>query len=175
MSPKKQRMWLLMSSLLITGLSIALIMYSFKQHMVYFFTPTQLKTAEIGKDKIIRIGGLVEVGSIEMKGPKEVMFVITDLTNSVPVRYKGYLPNLFRDGQGVVAQGKITSLGMLDAQVVLAKHDERYMPPSVVDALKASGRWQHYSDENVKRYKQDDAAEDVPAEIPVDAPTEVSP
>ena len=147
-------MWLLASSLVITALSVALIMYSFQQHMVYFFTPTQLKQQKgLGKDKVIRIGGLVEVGSISMENPKDIRFTITDLTNTVIVHYSGYLPNLFRDGQGVVAQGTMQIDGSLKAQIVLAKHDERYMPESVVEALKESGRWQHYSEENLKQYK----------------------
>ena len=118
-----------------------LILYALDDNLVYFYSPTDVQEKHIAPDTRIRIGGLVEEGSVVRKG-NDVSFRVTDLSNSVPVRFTGALPDLFREGQGVVTEGKLTADGVFIASEVLAKHDEKYMPPEVADALKRSGQWQ---------------------------------
>lgn len=144
MKPKHTRLLVVLVSLLVMAGAAALLLKSFQDNLVFFYTPTQwqAKTAEAGFDttREVRIGGLVEQGSIDSHAGA-MRFVITDLSNTVPVTYRGMVPSLFREGQGVVAQGKFDN-GVLRAATILAKHDENYMPKEVVDALKKSGRWQ---------------------------------
>ena len=123
----------------------ALILYSFRENMVFFYTPTQLVEKKLQPDFVapsaLRIGGLVKQGSVKNIKTGGIRFVITDMTNELNVTYNGLVPSLFRDGQGIVAQGHIAADGTLIAQTILAKHDETYMPREVVDELKKSGRW----------------------------------
>lgn len=152
MTPKRQRMWTLIVCAVALCTGLGLVLHSFSKHLIYFYTPTQLHAASTMPEQIIRVGGMVEVGSIQKTGEQSVRFVITDLTQTITATYDGLLPTLFREGQGVVAQGTLTPDGELHAATILAKHDENYMPKEVVDALKASGRWQAYSDANKKAY-----------------------
>ena len=121
---------------------------AFESSVVFFHSPTDLVEKDIPQDRRMRIGGLVEEGSVEKPGDAVVQFRVTDMANTVPVVYRGLLPDLFREGQGVVAEGTFAD-GVFRADEVLAKHDETYMPPEVAEALKASGQWQ--GDEGIEQ------------------------
>ena len=140
MKPKHQRLALLGLGVLVLGAAAALVLTAFEDNLVFFHTPSELATKQIAPQQRLRIGGLVQDGSV-VKNGSEVRFVVTDGAHSVPVAYRGLLPDLFREGQGVVAEGTFAN-GTFTAREVLAKHDENYMPPEVVDALKKSGEWQ---------------------------------
>ena len=152
MTPKRQRLWLLIFFMLSVSAGVGIILNSFNNSLIFFYTPTQLQEANVAPEQLIRIGGLVEVGSVERTGEQSIQFTITDTTHSVTASYTGLLPNLFREGQGVVAEGTLQPDGSLMAKTILAKHDENYMPQEVADELKKSGRWQHYSDENIENF-----------------------
>lgn len=144
MKPKHQRLRFVLLSILVMGGAAALLLKSFQDNLVFFYTPTQWqeKSAEAGFDgsREVRIGGLVKQGSM-VSNSDALRFTITDLTHEVAVTYRGMVPSLFREGQGVVAQGRFDA-ATLRATTILAKHDENYMPREVVDQLKSSGRWQ---------------------------------
>lgn len=144
-SPKQQRMRVLAVSLLLMAVAVALILRNFQDNLVFFLTPTQWqeKHAALPKDQVLRIGGLVKTGSVG-QGNNQTRFIITDLTHEMKATYTGMLPTLFREGQGVVAEGTVDDKGILRARTILAKHDENYMPKEVVEQLKRSGRWQEY-------------------------------
>ena len=135
MTRKKRRLYMLGLALLGLGAATALTLTAFEDNIVFFFSPTQLQAQPVG-DRNFRLGGLVEEGSVS-KLPDGVTtrFVVTDTVHSVAVTYRGQLPDLFREGQGVVAEGRMAG-GVFQAREVLAKHDENYMPPEVADALK---------------------------------------
>ena len=119
------------------GIASALVLNAFQSNLVFFFTPTQVAQNEAPKGKSFRLGGLVEEGSLKRQSDGlSVRFVVTDTAKSIPVVYKGILPDLFREGRGVVTQGRIENDGTFVAQEVLAKHDEKYMPPEAAEALK---------------------------------------
>ena len=119
------------------GVATALVLNAFQSNMVFYLTPTQVATNEAPRDRAFRVGGLVEEGSlVREKDALTVRFKVTDTAQTVPVVYTGILPDLFREGKGVVAQGKIGSDGTFKATEVLAKHDENYMPPAAADAVK---------------------------------------
>lgn len=145
MKAKHQRARFVIGSLLVIALAVTLMLRAFSDNLVFFFTPTQWqqKSADPAFDaaRPIRLGGLVEKGSITHDADGTLHFTITDLTHTVPVTYRGLVPSLFREGQGVVAQGSMQD-GHFAATTILAKHDENYMPREVVEALKKSGRWQ---------------------------------
>ncbi|HIJ42560.1 MAG: cytochrome c maturation protein CcmE [Rhodospirillales bacterium] len=122
------------------ALATALVLFAFEEGIVFFYSPTELTEKKPPAEQRLRVGGLVEEGSVEKSGTI-VSFRVTDLNNSVPVTYEGILPDLFREGQGVVAEGRLVG-GVFVAAEVLAKHDENYMPPEVAEALKKSGQWQ---------------------------------
>ena len=144
MAPKRKRLYLLLGSLGVLGIAAALVLSALNDNLVFFYSPTQVAEKHPGPDRRLRIGGLVEQGSVKKDG-QEVRFVVTDLKQTVPVVYRGLLPDLFREGQGVVAEGALGADGVFVAREVLAKHDEKYMPPEVAKALKESGRWQEGS------------------------------
>ena len=150
MSPKRRRLWMVIASLLVAGGGVALILRNLGDHLIYFYTPTQLQEAPIVDGQIIRLGGLVETGSVESTGKDSIRFTVTDMTNERTVNYTGTLPSLFREGQGVIAQGSVQHDGTLLATTILAKHDEYYLPKEVVDELKASGRWEQYQQSKPK-------------------------
>ena len=141
MTRKQRRLYFVFLGMLALGAATALVLTAFNDTMVYFYTPVDLQTKQVGVDRRLRIGGLVEKGSVVKQG-ETVRFVITDLTATLPVTSTGVLPDLFREGQGVVAEGKLDGKGLFHASEVLAKHDENYMPKDVAEALKKSGRWQ---------------------------------
>jgi len=144
MKPKRKRLWLLLASLCVLGAAVSLVLYALSDNIVFFYSPTQVAEKHPGPERRFRLGGLVEQGSVRKDG-QEVRFTVTDLQKTVPVVYRGLLPDLFREGQGVIAEGALGADGLFVAREVLAKHDENYMPPEVAKALKASGRWQEGS------------------------------
>jgi cytochrome c-type biogenesis protein CcmE len=142
MNPKKRRRLAFALALVIAGAgAAALIVAALRDNVLYFYSPSDVVAKHVEAGVAFRIGGLVEKKSLKHGPGAEVMFTVTDGRTAIPVEYAGVLPALFREGQGVVAAGALTNDGVFDATEVLAKHDERYMPPEVVDALKRSGRW----------------------------------
>jgi cytochrome c-type biogenesis protein CcmE len=142
MNPRKRRRLYFAGALVVAGAAgAALTVGALKDNVLYFYSPTDVATKHVSPGVAFRIGGLVEKGSV-IHGPQAgVRFVVTDGKAAVPVAFHGVLPDLFREGQGVVALGALDNGGTFDASQVLAKHDAKYMPPEVVDALKRSGRW----------------------------------
>ena len=139
MKPKHQRLLLLIISMSVASVIVAYVLYRFSDNLVFFYTPSQMQ--ELKPEGMARLGGLVETGSVDKQG-QEITFSVTDGTAQLRVHYSGELPTLFREGQGVVAQGILVG-GVFKAENILAKHDENYMPPEVAKALKESGYWQH--------------------------------
>ena len=137
MKPRTKRALAITSGLAALGVATALVLNAFNSNLVFFFSPSQVMANEAPRERSFRIGGLVEEGSIlrETKG-LTINFVVTDLAKKIPVTYTGLLPDLFKEGKGVVAQGKLGADGVFRADQVLAKHDENYMPPEAVAALK---------------------------------------
>lgn len=145
---KKKRLYIALLGLLSLGTATALVLTAFEDNLVFFYSPSDVVQKGLGPDQYVRIGGLVEEGSVRQLGDSRVAFRVTDTSNSIPVTYSGILPDLFREGQGVVAQGSIGADGTtFEAREVLARHDENYMPPEVAEALKASGEWRPESGE----------------------------
>ncbi len=141
MTRKGRRMALISSALAVGGLALGLVLFAMRDTVVFFYGPTE--AAEKAKPgQRLRIGGLVELGSVQKAADKSVAFTVTDGTKTMAVTYNGLLPDLFREGQGVVTEGVLVSPGVFRADSVLAKHDEKYMPREVADALKKEGRWQ---------------------------------
>jgi cytochrome c-type biogenesis protein CcmE len=137
MKPRKKRLFAIVGGLAALGVATALVLNAFNSNLVFFFSPTQVAANEAPQGRSFRIGGLVEQGSIqrEAKG-LTTRFIVTDLAKTIPVTYTGLLPDLFKEGKGVVAQGKLDVDGIFRADQVLAKHDENYMPPEAAAALK---------------------------------------
>ncbi|AWN35023.1 cytochrome c maturation protein CcmE [Methylobacterium radiodurans] len=123
-------------------LAVGLILTAMSGSIVFFRSPSEVAAQGVGPGVRFRLGGLIEAGSVRRGPDQTVDFVVTDTNATVPVHYKGLLPDLFREGQGVVAEGRLEPGGLFRADTVLAKHDESYMPREVADALKAQGRWQ---------------------------------
>jgi cytochrome c-type biogenesis protein CcmE len=139
---KRQRLIAVLLALALLGGAAALVLNAFSDSLVFFYSPTDLAAKPVPAGRTLRVGGLVEEGSVKRDGDGiTIHFVVTDLAHTLPVIYRGVLPDLFREGQGVVAEGKIGPDGVFRATSVLAKHDERYMPPEVAAALKRSGEW----------------------------------
>lgn len=140
---KHQRLAFVGLGLAVLGIAAAIVLTQIGDHLVFFQSPSDLAAKpELTAGRRLRLGGLVQEGSVERQDGGVVQFRITDLAQDVPVTYKGILPDLFREGQGVVVEGRMKD-GLFVADQVLAKHDETYMPPEVADALKQSGQWQH--------------------------------
>ncbi|MGI9141745.1 MAG: cytochrome c maturation protein CcmE [Fluviibacter sp.] len=137
MKPRHKRFALIIGALAVIGAAAALILNAFEENLVFFFTPTQVAAGEAPKNRAFRIGGMVKEGSVQRDGVN-VRFIVTDTAHDIPVTYTGILPDLFREGKGVVAQGKLDDAGStptFKASEVLAKHDENYMPPEAQQAL----------------------------------------
>ena len=141
MTRKQRRLSFLVLGLAVLGGAAALTLNAFQDSLVFFYSPTELAEKHLPAGRAVRIGGLVEEGSVSRAG-EVTKFRVTDTAKAVEVVYKGQLPDLFREGQGVVCEGALGPDGVFRATEVLAKHDENYMPREVVDALKKSGRWQ---------------------------------
>ncbi len=136
MKTRHKRFLFVIAALAVLGVAVALVLNAFNKNLVFFFSPSQIKAGEAPKDRSFRLGGLVEEGSLSRADDGlTVRFRVTDNAETVAVLYTGILPDLFREGQGVVAQGKLEADGVFKATEVLAKHDENYMPPEVADAL----------------------------------------
>jgi cytochrome c-type biogenesis protein CcmE len=134
MKPRHKRLIAIVSGVVALGVAAALVLSAFQQNLVFFFTPSQIAANEAPQGRTFRIGGMVEKGSVKRDGV-EVRFVVTDTAKTIPVLYSGALPDLFREGKGVVAQGQLGADGVFRAREVLAKHDENYMPPEAAEAV----------------------------------------
>ena len=136
MKPRSKRIAAIGGGLALLVIAASLVLYAFQSNLVFFFTPTQIAAGEAPRDRAFRVGGLVQSGSVKREPQAlKVQFVVTDTAHSIPVAYSGSLPDLFREGKGVVAQGRIGADGVFHASEVLAKHDENYMPPEAAHAL----------------------------------------
>lgn len=139
MKARHKRFGLIAVGLILLVIATVLITKSFRSNLVFFFSPTQVEKGEAPKTGSFRIGGLVENGSLKrMPDGLHVQFKVTDTSKSIPVQYKGILPDLFKEGKGVVAEGKLNQNGLFEASQVLAKHDENYMPPEAAAAIEAA-------------------------------------
>ncbi|QGM96531.1 cytochrome c maturation protein CcmE [Methylocystis parvus] len=141
MTRKGKRLTLIIGALAILGLAAGLVLFALRDNIVFFYTPSELAQKQIAPGARLRIGGLVKEGSV-VKNGKDVTFAVTDKTRDLAIAFTGLLPDLFREGQGVVVDGVLGADGAFKADSVLAKHDERYMPKDVADRLKAQGVWQ---------------------------------
>ena len=142
MTPKRKRLWLVVGSLAVLGFAATLVLTALNDNIVFFYSPTQMAEKQIPPERRFRMGGLVEPGSVKKSADgQEIRFRVTDTNKTVDVVYRGLLPDLFREGQGVIAEGSLGSDGVFAAREILAKHDENYMPPEVAKALKDSGQW----------------------------------
>jgi len=136
MKPRHRRLIYVALGLVLLGVTAALVLNAFRSNLVFFYSPTQVADKEAPVNKTFRLGGLVEQGSLKrLPDGVTVTFVVTDTGKSIPVRYKGILPDLFKQGKGVVAQGRLEPDGVFHASEVLAKHDENYMPPEAAEAI----------------------------------------
>ena len=146
MNFKTKRMVLIGVAIGFVGLAVSFVTIAFNDTVVFFFSPTELAEKSVEPDRRIRVGGLVEDGSVVKGGDNgEVSFRVTDGTTSLTIHYVGILPDLFREGQGIVAQGRLIN-ATFEADEVLAKHDETYLPPEVAEALKQQGHWKEGAD-----------------------------
>lgn len=135
MTPRRKRFAIIAGIVGAVGIAVALVLNAFNSNLVFFYSPSQVAAKEAPAGRTFRLGGLVEQGSVKRDGVT-VRFVVTDLARAIPVRYEGILPDLFKEGKGVVAQGQVGGDGVFVAREVLAKHDENYMPPEASAALK---------------------------------------
>jgi cytochrome c-type biogenesis protein CcmE len=137
LKPRHKRLILLAGALAALGIATMLVLSAFRKNLVFFFTPTQILAGEAPRGQSLRIGGLVENGTLQRRADGvTVSFVVTDLAHKVTVNYRGILPDLFKEGKGVVAQGRLGADHVFVADQVLAKHDENYMPPEAAEALR---------------------------------------
>jgi cytochrome c-type biogenesis protein CcmE len=137
MKPRHKRFAMIAGGLAALAIAAAFVLSAFRENLVFFFTPTQIVANEVPQDRAFRVGGMVEAGSVKrLPDGVTVQFMVTDTAKSVKVIYRGILPDLFREGKGVVTQGKLAPDGTFVASEVLAKHDENYMPPAAADAIK---------------------------------------
>ncbi len=142
MTRKGKRLTLIAGAVTVLAVAAGLILFTLRDNIVFFYTPTELAQKHIAPGARLRIGGLVKEGSVVKGAGRDVNFTVTDKTTDLAVSYSGLLPDLFREGQGVVVDGALITGGAFKADSVLAKHDERYMPRDVADALKKQGVWQ---------------------------------
>ena len=138
---RRRRFLFLLLGIFAFSLSGTLVLLASRDSLVYFYTPTELLKINNVEGKLIRIGGLVEIDTLKRTGDLTINFIVDDGQNKIEVEYIGILPDLFREGQGVICEGKITGDNVFLASKILAKHDENYMPPEVAEALKKSGKW----------------------------------
>src|SRR5450631_3090903 len=142
MTRKQRRLILIGSSLGVLAIAVALVLTSLKESIVFFNSPTDIAENKAAPGKRVRLGGMVKMGSLVRGDNLQVRFEVTDGNRDIPVSYRGIVPDLFREGQGVIAEGHVESGGTFLAETVLAKHDENYMPREVVETLKKQGHWQ---------------------------------
>lgn len=141
MTRKQRRAILIGTCLGVLALAVGLVLMALRDSIVFFYTPSEVAEKHLDTGQRFRLGGLVENGSLKRGEGTTISFVVTDKRATLPVTYTGVLPDLFREGQGVVAEGMLTSEGVFHADSVLAKHDETYMPKEVADSLKKQGHW----------------------------------
>ena len=141
MTRKQRRAILIGTCLGVLALAVGLVLMALRDSIVFFYTPSEVAEKHLDTGQRFRLGGLVENGSLKRGEGTTISFVVTDKRATLPVTYTGVLPDLFREGQGVVAEGMLTSEGVFHADSVLAKHDEKYMPPEVAKKLKEQGVW----------------------------------
>jgi cytochrome c-type biogenesis protein CcmE len=143
MKSRHKKLVVILLALAAIGIAAALVLNAFQSNLVFFFSPTEVAEGKAPTDRAFRIGGLVEDGSLKRQADGlTVSFVVTDTAKSIPVTYKGILPDLFKEGKGVVAEGKLGVDGLFTATQVLAKHDENYMPPEAAHALEQAAKAQ---------------------------------
>lgn len=142
MTRKQTRLTIILASLAVLGVAAGLVLYAIRDTIVFFYTPSEITEKAVAPGTRLRLGGLVENGSVTKISGTVTSFVVTDTVAKLKVTYTGQLPDLFRDGQGVVAEGAVGADGVFVADTVLAKHDENYMPKDVADKLKEKGVWQ---------------------------------
>jgi cytochrome c-type biogenesis protein CcmE len=141
MTRKQRRLTFILSGLAALGIAAGLVLYALNDSIVFFYTPSEIAQKNIAQGQRIRLGGMVEKGSLVKSADGQVTFAVTDNTATMKVSFKGLLPDLFKEGQGVVAEGTVIGDNSFKADSVLAKHDEKYMPKEIVDKLKAQGKW----------------------------------
>ncbi len=140
---KRRRLVMILSALAVLGIAAGLVLRALNDNLVFFLAPSDVLAGEIEPGRQFRLGGLVAENSVTKAADGlTIEFIVTDLANETPVRFKGLLPDLFREGQGVIAEGRLDEEGTFVATSVLAKHDEKYMPPEVAEALRKSGKWE---------------------------------
>jgi cytochrome c-type biogenesis protein CcmE len=139
---RSRRLALIAVALAVIGAATGIALYALRDSIVFFYSPSEVAEKAVEPGARLRVGGLVKAGTLVKSPGQNVAFVVTDGAHDLKVLYQGLLPDLFREGQGVVAEGVLQTPGALRAETILAKHDERYMPREVVDALKKQGRWQ---------------------------------
>ena len=142
MTRKGRRLAMIGAIAVVLGIAASLVLFAMRDSIVFFYGPTEITQKNIAPGTRLRVGGLVENGSVVKSAGQNVSFSVTDGNQTVKVAYRGQLPDLFREGQGVVAEGVLTAPGQFKADSVLAKHDENYMPKEVADTLKKQGHWQ---------------------------------
>ncbi|MBV8797721.1 MAG: cytochrome c maturation protein CcmE [Hyphomicrobiales bacterium] len=142
MTRRGRRLAMIAAALVVVGAAAGLSLYALSDSIVFFLSPSEVAAKAVAPGARLRIGGMVKTGSLVKSADQNVAFVLTDGAHDLKVAYQGLLPDLFREGQGVVAEGLLEGPGQMRAETILAKHDERYMPREVVDALKKQGRWQ---------------------------------
>ena len=143
MKPRHKRVAIIAAGVAAIAVAAALVLNAFQSNLVFFFSPSQIAAGEAPKDRAFRIGGMVQTGSIKRAGDGlTVEFLVTDTARTIPVIYKGILPDLFKEGKGVVAQGRLGADGVFRAEEVLAKHDENYMPPEAAHAVEQAKKAQ---------------------------------
>ena len=142
MTRKQRRLILIGSSLGVLAVAVALVLNSLRDSIVFFNSPSDVADNRVAPGKRIRLGGMVKMGSLDRGDNLQVRFQVTDGNKDIPVDYRGIVPDLFREGQGVIAEGHVEPGGLFKADTVLAKHDENYMPREIVETLKKQGHWQ---------------------------------
>jgi cytochrome c-type biogenesis protein CcmE len=147
MTRKQRRLILIGGSLGVLAVAVALMLNAFRDSIVFFSSPTDIMEKHVATGTRVRLGGLVKTGSLVHGRDMDIHFEVTDGKSEIPVAYQGVLPDLFREGQGVVAEGALNRSGVFEADTILAKHDATYMPKEVVDALKKSGHWKDEYDQ----------------------------
>ena len=150
MTRKQRRFAIIGACLAVLGVAVGLVLFALEDSIVFFYSPSDVAEKKIGTGQRFRLGGLVEEGSLVRGQSTKIKFKVTDNAKAVPVVFEGVLPDLFREGQGVVAEGALNMRGVFVADSVLAKHDENYMPPEVASSLKKKGVW---SDKDTKAAK----------------------
>ena len=152
MKPRHKRFALVATGLAAVAVAVVLILNAFRSNLVFFYSPSQIASKEAPQGHTFRLGGLVETGSVQRQADGvTVRFVVTDTAHSIPVTYRGILPDLFKEGKGVVAQGELGADGVFRAREVLAKHDENYMPPEAADAVQRAHKAMQESQKTLVR------------------------